>query len=351
MAQRISRAKATIRDSQLPFRLPAAEDRASRLAAVLHVLYLVFNEGHVASAGEELQRRDLAEEAIRLTRLVHRLLPAEGEVAGLLALMLLIDARRSARAAPDGALIPLAEQDRSLWDRAAIAEGVALVHRCLREGPAGPYQLQAAIAAVHAEAATADATDWPQILGLYELLRRIAASPVVALNHAIAVAMVHGAPAGLARLDELASDLRLASSHRLDAVRAHLLEMAGDDAEAIERYRAAARMTRSTPEQRYLRARAAALFTLGAVLLESKKADCKAEGRDCLEAVIAEYGELSYRGDSTYGVAAEGYLFELDHLQIGMQAPDFETVDENGVNWKLSDYRGKVVVVDFWGFW
>jgi RNA polymerase sigma factor (sigma-70 family) len=264
MAQRISRAKATIRDSDAPFSLPPAEERAARLAVVLHVLYLVFNEGYTASSGEDLQRTDLTSEAIRLARDLHRLLPDEGEVAGLLALMLLTDARRRARTLPDGTLVPLADQDRSLWNRAEIGEGVARISESLAVRPIGPYQLQAAIAAVHDEAPTAEATDWPQIVALYDLLARIAPNPMVALNQAVAVAMVDGPRAGLARLDDLADDDRIAGGHRLEAVRAHLLEMAGDAAGARTSYLAAALKTTSTPERRYLETRAARVAAGGA---------------------------------------------------------------------------------------
>jgi predicted RNA polymerase sigma factor len=226
---------------------------------VLQVLYLVFNEGYAASSGPDLQRADLTGEAIRLARQLRRLLPDDGEVAGLLALMLLTDARRPARARADGSLVPLAEQDRSRWDAAAIAEGTALVEATLARAPLGPYQLQAAIAAVHDEAARSEDTDWPQILVLYELLERLAPSPVVTLNHAVALAMVRGPRAGLELLATLDSDGRLAGHHRLDAVRAHLLELAGDSAAARDAYRAAARRTTSLPEQRYLEGRAARL--------------------------------------------------------------------------------------------
>ena len=257
MAQRISRAKATIRDSGAPFSLPPADERAARLAVVLHVLYLVFNEGYAASSGPDLQRTDLTSEAIRLARDLHRLVPGDGEVAGLLALMLLTDARRRARARPDGALVPLAEQDRQLWNRGEIDEGVALISASLAEAPIGPYQLQAAIAAVHDEAPSTEATDWPQIVALYDLLARIAPNPMVALNQAVAIAMVDGPRAGLARLDALADDERIAGGHRLEAVRAHLLEMDGDSAGARASYLAAAMKTTSVPERRYLETRAA----------------------------------------------------------------------------------------------
>jgi RNA polymerase sigma factor (sigma-70 family) len=259
MTRRISRAKQGIAASGVPFRLPSGPERAERLAAVLHVLYLIFNEGYAATSGASLQRVELSAEAIRLARLVHRLLPDDPEVAGLLALMLLTDARRVARTGPDGALIPMAEQDRSLWDGDSIAEGVALVTDALARGPVGPYQLQAAIAAVHDKAPDAAATDWPQIMALYELLLRIADNPVVRLNHAVAVAMARGAHAGLELLDELEADDRIAGDHRLQAVRGHLLEMAGDRAAARDSYLAAAQQTTSLPQQRYLHAQAARL--------------------------------------------------------------------------------------------
>jgi predicted RNA polymerase sigma factor len=227
---------------------------------VLHVLYLIFNEGYTATSGPELQRVELAAEAIRLARAVRQLLPDDGEVAGLLALMLLTHARRAARALPDGTLVPLAEQNRSTWDHRAIDEGVALITETLARAPVGPYQLQAAIAAVHAEAPKADETDWPQILGLYQILERLAPNPMVTLNHAVALAMVEGPQAGLDRLATLDDDNRVAKHHRLDAVRAHLHEMAGDTAAARAAYRAAARRTTSLPEQRYLESRAARLI-------------------------------------------------------------------------------------------
>ncbi len=259
MTRRISRAKQRIKDSGLPFRLPPDAERAHRLGAVLHVLYLIFTEGYASTAGPNLYRTELAAEAIRLARLLHGLLPDEGEVTGLLALLLLTDARRSARAGPQGELIPLAEQDRRLWNADAIAEGVALITAALPKGPPGPYQLQAAIAALHDEAPSAEAIDWPQIVALYELLLRIADNPVVALNHAVAVAMAHGAPAGLALLAKIQADARIADHHRLHAVRAHLLEMAGDRAGARDAYEAAARHATNLPQQRYLQARAARL--------------------------------------------------------------------------------------------
>ena len=259
MAQRISRAKQTIKTSGIPFRMPTEGERADRLSAVLHVLYLIFNEGYASSVGPGLQRTDLSNEGIRLARAVHRLVPDDGEVAGLLAMMLLTDARRPARTGPDGELIPLSAQDRNLWDREAIAEGVALITRTLSRGSVGSYQLQAAIAAVHDEAPRAEDTDWPQILALYDLLKHMSDNPMVALNHAVAMAMVRGAPAGLALLDALDGDKRLAGHHRLDAVRAHLCEMTGDHEAAIAHYRAAARRTSSIPERDYLTAQAARL--------------------------------------------------------------------------------------------
>jgi RNA polymerase sigma factor (sigma-70 family) len=259
MAQRISRAKQTIKDAGSRFEPPPAGERAERLRVVLHVLYLIFNEGYAATSGPELQRHELTNEAIRLTRAVRNLLPDDGEVGGLLALMLLTDARRAARTRADGALVPLAEQDRTRWDRALIDEGVALVTDALARTTLGPYQLQAAIAAVHDEAPTAADTDWREILGLYELLERIAPNPMVTLNRAVAIAMVLGPEAGLALLDTLDDDARVARHHRVDVVRAHLLEMAGDRAGAREYFRAAARGTTSIPEQRYLEAKAARL--------------------------------------------------------------------------------------------
>ena len=259
MAQRISRAKQSIKSSGIPFQLPAAEERAQRLRAVLHVLYLIFNEGYTSSAGPDLRRADLSHEAMRLTRIVYRLQPDDTEVAGLLALMLLTDARRLARTGAEGELIPLARQDRVLWDRQQIAEGVALISAALPKGSVGPYQLQAAIAAVHDEAARADDTDWPQILALYDLLRRMSDNPMVTLSHAIAAAMVHGATKGLELLDALKADARVADHHRLDAVRAHLLELAGDRKGAVRHYRAAAGKTGSLPERNYLLTQAARL--------------------------------------------------------------------------------------------
>jgi RNA polymerase sigma factor (sigma-70 family) len=263
MAQRISRAKRTIKTSGIPFSMPTEQERAERLGAVLHVLYLIFNEGYASSSGASLLRADLANEAIRLTRSVRRLLPAVSEVAGLLALMLLTDARRAARTGPKGELIPLADQDRSLWDRESIAEGVALITDTLSKGSIGAYQLQAAIAAVHDEAARSDNTDWPQILALYGLLMRMSDNPMVTLNHAIAAAMVHGPREGLRRLEVLDKDDRITAHYRLDAVRGHLFEMAGDHERAIAHYRAAAARTASVPERNYLVTQAARL-ALGA---------------------------------------------------------------------------------------
>jgi len=259
MAQRISRAKQSIKESGIPFKLPTSEERAQRLRALLHVLYLIFNEGYTSSAGPQLQRGDLSREAMRLTRTVHALQPDDAEVTGLLALMLLTDARRLARTGTEGELIPLAQQDRALWDRQQIAEGVALLSAALPRGSVGPYQLQAAIAAVHDEAARAQDTDWPQILALYELLKRMSDNPVVVFNHAIAVAMVHGPSKGLELLGALDSDARLSNHHRLDAVRAHLLEMAGDHKDAITHYRIAAGRATSMPERNYLMMQAARL--------------------------------------------------------------------------------------------
>ncbi|MDN5860517.1 MAG: sigma-70 family RNA polymerase sigma factor [Pseudonocardia sp.] len=258
MAQRISRAKQQITAAGARFEMPAKE-RAQRLAAVLHVLYLVFNEGYVASAGPAAHRVELTDEAIRLARQVHERLPEDGEVAGLLALMLLTDARRPARTTADGDLVPLDEQDRGRWDRDRIAEGSALVTRALTRSRIGPFQLQAAIAAVHAETTTAAETDWPQILALYDLLARFPANPVVLLNRAVAVAMVHGPRAGLDALAEVADDRRLAGHHRWHAVRAHLLDRAGDRAAAVSAYAEAARRATSLPEQRYLTAQATRL--------------------------------------------------------------------------------------------
>ncbi|MEO6237345.1 MAG: DUF6596 domain-containing protein [Vicinamibacterales bacterium] len=259
MAQRISRGKQAIRASGVPFRMPPPAERGESLRTVLHVLYLIFNEGYASSVGASLQRNDLSNEAIRLARAVHRLLPLDGDVAGLLALMLLTDARRAARTGADGELIPLDEQDRTRWDRRAIAEGVALVTGTLSSGSIGAYQIQAAIAAVHDEAATAAATDWHEILALYDVLMGLADNPMVALNHAIASAMVNGAAAGLTLLDRLDAGGPLAGHYRIIAVRGHLLDMSGDRAGAIAHYVKAASRTTSVPEQNYLTTRAARL--------------------------------------------------------------------------------------------
>ncbi|MBN9618200.1 MAG: RNA polymerase sigma factor, partial [Actinobacteria bacterium] len=241
------------------FELPAG-DAAERVRAVQHVLYLIFNEGYAASSGQDVTAPRLSDEAIRLTRLLHRLLPGDGETTGLLALMLLTDARRPARTGDDGALIPLPEQDRTRWTSALIAEGVALISQALsRGGAVGSYQLQAAIAAVHAEAPTLEATDWPQVLGLYDLLEQVAPNPMTTLNRAVAVAMVHGPEAGLALVAALESDARMARNHRLLATRAHLRELAGDAIGAASDYREAAGRTASQPERRYLAGRADAL--------------------------------------------------------------------------------------------
>ncbi len=260
MARRISRAKQRIKESGIPFAMPPGPELADRLSAVLHVLYLIFNEGYASTSGPSLYRGELSAEAIRLARMVHRLLPDDSEVAGLLALMLLTDARRPARAGPDGGLIPMAEQDRSRWNADYIAAGVSLITGALPRGATGPYQLQAAIAAIHDEAPTAEATDWPQIVALYELLLRLSPdNPVVALNHAVAVGMASGPQAGLRLLAELEADERLGEDRRLHAVRAHLLELAGDRAGARASYQAAAERTTNLPQQRYLHARATRL--------------------------------------------------------------------------------------------
>ncbi|MPZ61203.1 MAG: sigma-70 family RNA polymerase sigma factor [Propionibacteriales bacterium] len=259
IGQRISRAKQRIKAGGAEFRLPPPEERSERIAAVLQVLYLIFNEGYTASSGAALLRAELTAEAIRLTRQLHAVLPDDGEAAGLLALMLLTDARRPARTRPDGALVPLAEQDRGRWDRQAIDEGIALMTRTLAEGPVGPYQLQAAIAAVHAEAPNAEDTDWPQILGLYDLLDTLAPGPMVTLNRIVAVAMTHGPERGLRELAAAETDDALSGHHRVHAVRAHLLEMTGDREAARDAYVLAARRTLSVPEQRYLESRAATL--------------------------------------------------------------------------------------------
>jgi RNA polymerase sigma factor (sigma-70 family) len=262
MAQRISRAKQTIKASGVPFQLPNAEERGARLRSVLHVLYLIFNEGYTATSGPHLRRADLSQEGIRLTRMALDLQPENTETAGLLALMLLTDARRNARTGLNDELIPLARQNRALWDRGQIAEGVALLSATLPKGSVGPYQLQAAIAAVHDEATRAEDTDWPQILALYELLKRMSDNPMVILNHAIAAAMVHGPKEGLNLLDALKGDPRIAEHHRMDAVRAHLLEMAGDLQAAVRNYHAAAGKAVNVPERNYLLIQAARLTTM-----------------------------------------------------------------------------------------
>ena len=261
MAQRISRAKQTIKTSNIPFRTPNDSERAERLNAVLHVLYLIFNEGYASSVGAELQRAELSNEAIRLTRAVHALLPHDGEVAGLLALMLLTDARRAARTGTRGEIIPLDEQDRSLWDRRLIDEGVAIISATLPQGSIGPYQLQAAIAAVHDESPSAEETDWSEILALYGVLKRITDNPMVRLNHAIAASMVDGPETGLELLTALDDDARIAGHYRLDAVRAHLLEKAGDRDRALVHYRAAAERTTNIPERNYLLTKVARLVS------------------------------------------------------------------------------------------
>jgi RNA polymerase sigma factor (sigma-70 family) len=257
MAQRISRAKAGLKASEEPFSLPSADERAERLRSVLHALYLLFNEGYATSSGPDLARTDLSGEAIRLARAVHAALPDDPEASGLLALMLLTDARRAARTTPDGELVPLAEQDRTRWDRRLIAEGVALITAALRRGQMGEYQAQAAIAAVHDQAAGHAATAWPEILSLYGVLERMTGNPMVSLNRAVAAAMVHGPAAGLTLLEEVGG--RLGDHHRLHSVRAHLLEMAGDTASAVAAYRAAASGTTNLRERDYLTTRAARL--------------------------------------------------------------------------------------------
>lgn len=263
MTRRISRAKQSIKNSGVPFRMPPNEERSQRLGVVLHVLYLIFNEGYVATSGAQLARTDLSREAIRLTRLLYRSSTKDdGEVAGLLALMLLTDARRPARTTAAGDLIPMAEQDRRLWNSDDIAEGISLITAALPRAVPGPYQFQAAIAALHDEAATAEETDWPQIAALYERLLEISDNPVVALNHAVAVTMVHGPEAGLPILDRLASDNRLVDDHRLFAVRGHLEEMSGDLEAARRSYLSAAGRTMSLPQQRYLHGRAARLVPI-----------------------------------------------------------------------------------------
>lgn len=257
MAQRISRAKARIKASDEPFALPPPGTGGERLRSVLHVLYLIFNEGYAASSGPDLARTDLSGEAIRLARDIHAALPEDAEVTGLLALMLLTDARRPARTRADGELVPLAEQDRALWDRRLVAEGVALITEALRRGQVGEYQLQAAVAAVHDQAASHAGTDWAEILSLYGLLERMTGNPMVTLNRAVAAAMAHGPAAGLALLDGLGD--RLGDHHRLHSVRAHLLELAGDTRAAVAEFQAAAARTTNVREQHYLTMKAARL--------------------------------------------------------------------------------------------
>jgi predicted RNA polymerase sigma factor len=259
MTQRITRAKHKIRQSDQLFRMPPAPERRARLQAVQHVLYLVFNEGYLASSGPQLQRGELATEGIRLARLLADLVPDDGETVGLLALMLLLDSRRAARAQADGTLISLDEQDRKLWDRAFMDEGIALITDSLARLPLGPYQVQAAIAALHAEAPIAPETDWAQIVALYEVLEAIAPNPMASLGQAVAHAMLHGPEAGLAKLAVLDDDERLTANHRLHAVRAHLLELLGDDEIAGSGYLTAAGLTKSETERDYLTDRAARL--------------------------------------------------------------------------------------------
>ncbi len=256
MAQRISRAKQTIKSAGARFEMPVGEEREQRLRAVLHVLYLVFNEGYLSSGGNELARIELSAEAIRLTRSLHAALTDDPEIAGLLALMLLTEARRDARSGPNGSLVPLVEQDRSRWDAGLIAEGVTLIGAAWAQGAIGEYQLQAAIAATHDQAPSPEQTDWREILALYGLLERVSPNPMVSLNRAIAAAMVDGPEVGLALLEPLRDSL--GDHHRLLAARAHLLEMSGADG-AAEEYAAAARLTNSLPEQHYLQAQAARL--------------------------------------------------------------------------------------------
>ena len=261
VTRRITRSKQSIKDSGLPFAMPGAAELSSRLDVVLRVLYLIFNEGYASTMGTNLQRVDLAEEAIRLARTLHASLPEDSEVTGLFALMLLTHARHRARSGPDGALIPMSEQDRSLWDRDAISEGVGLITAALPRGLTGPYQIQAAIAAVHDEAPSTEATDWPQIVALYRVLLRLDNNPVVALNHAVAVSMDQGPQAGLELLRQLESDPRMNADRRFHAVRAHLLEMTGNIAAARDAYEAAARQAANLQQQRYLHGQIARLET------------------------------------------------------------------------------------------
>jgi RNA polymerase sigma factor (sigma-70 family) len=261
MAQRISRAKQSIKSSGVGFAMPPAAERERSLGAVLHVLYLIFNEGYAASSGASHHRVDLSSEAIRLARALHDILPEDGEVSGLLALMLLTDARRQARSGPNGEIVPLDEQDRALWNAGAIDEGVRLVTSAMRRGATGSYLLQAAIAAVHDQASRAEDTDWPEIAALYGVLIRMSDNPVVAMNHAVAVAMVDGPAKGLALLETLGRDPRIQDHHRLHAVRAHLLERSGETARAVGDYESAAEKTTSIPERDYLLLKIAHLRT------------------------------------------------------------------------------------------
>jgi predicted RNA polymerase sigma factor len=259
MTRRITRAKQTIKTSGVAFQVPSDP---TRITEVLHVLYLIFNEGYATTSGPSLHRVELSAEAIRLTRLVRRLLPDNAEVTGLLALMLLTDARRPARTGPTGELIPMAEQDRRLWSQVLIDEGLALLKEAMSRGPVGPYQVQAAISALHDEAPSAEKTDWPQIRALYEVLLGMSDNPMIALNHAVAVAMSSTPHDGLSLVDEIATDERIAEDHRLFAVRAHLMEMAGDRDGARSSYLAAAARTSSAPQKRYLQAKAARLASV-----------------------------------------------------------------------------------------
>jgi predicted RNA polymerase sigma factor len=273
MAQRISRAKRTIAASGVPFVRPAPDAVPAALRKVLHTLYLIFNEGYASSRGHEIQRVDLSREAIRLARMVHAQLPDHPEVAGLLALMLLVDARQPARTNAAGDPVPLAEQDRSVWDRARIAEGTALLNRAITSGRVGEYQLQASIAAIHDRAANATDTDWPQIEALYGLLEQMTGNPIVTINRAVAVAMVEGPSAGLTVLDSVAGSLP--GNHRVEAVRAHLLELAGETEDAIQHYRRAARLTTNLPEQRFLTAQAARLRAAMASARQKRASDSR----------------------------------------------------------------------------
>ncbi len=259
MAQRISRAKQSVQNSGVGFEMPEIKEQAERLGAVLHTLYLIFNEGYAASSGDSLQRIDLSNEAIRLTRALHHIMPEDPEITGLLALMLLTDARRDARVGAAGEIIPLDEQDRSRWNKKLIEEGVAMISDALTRGAVGPYQLQAAIAAIHDEASSTEATDWPQILAFYGLLEKITKNPTVTLNRAVALAMVEGPTAGLKLLKSIENDERVSAGHRLDAIRGHFYEMAGQRTKAITHYRRAAERTANTPERNYLLLKAARL--------------------------------------------------------------------------------------------